>query len=66
MQRQRPDGTWTYTSDEWDQKWYWPVGTRAEFRGQIGTITKTNNVSVWLRLDSGPTIHVSVTALIRK
>jgi hypothetical protein len=65
MRRQRPDGTWTYASEEWDRKWYWPIGTRAEFRGQAGTVIKRNAVSVWLRLDSGPTIRVSVTALTR-
>jgi hypothetical protein len=64
--RQRGDGTWTYATEEWDDVWYWPIGTRVSFRGEIGTVTKTNPVSVRIALDAGRVLErVSVKALRR-
>lgn len=58
-QRQRADGTWTYTTEEWDATWYWPVGTRVRMRpnvgrglaGATGTVVKKNPVSVRVQFD---------------
>jgi hypothetical protein len=67
--RQRADGSWTFTTETWDAKWYWPLGTRVRFRQSDGTVTKQNNVSVDVRFDTGmyagSTRRVSVTALER-
>lgn len=78
-QRQRADGTWTYTTPEHDAKWYWPVGTRVElqdndaervragkYKGARGVVVKANPVSVWIKLDTGETLkNVTVMALVR-
>lgn len=71
--RQRADGTWTYTTHEWDAVWYWPVGThvRATVRGgarATGTIIKANATTAWIVLDgveAGRRIKVSVLKLTR-
>jgi hypothetical protein len=51
--RQRADGTWTFTSAEWDARWYWPVGTRVRVLHDVGTVTKENSTTVRVRFDSG-------------
>ena len=67
-QRQRADGTWTYTSAEWDATWYWPVGTRVSVRGATGTVIKENSVSVKVAFDADArrTGLVSKTVLTRE
>lgn len=75
-QRQRPDGTLTYSTPAWDATWYWPVGTRVRFRtlrgvprllrGLVGTVTKQNAVTVTVTIDDGRLItRVSFEALER-
>jgi hypothetical protein len=67
--RQRPDGTWTYTTEEWDTQWYWPVGTRVQLvalGGALGTVTKQNNVTATVKTDRGDTYNrVPFAGLIR-
>lgn len=68
--RQRNDGTWTFTSEAWDAAWYWPVGTRISVETRdgvaLGTITKTNTVSVYVQFDEMATERkVSMKALHR-
>jgi len=64
--RQRPDGTWTFTSEDWDAKWYWPVGTPVSINGESGTVTKTNSVSVTVRGASGRVYaRIPVKQLVR-
>lgn len=62
QKRQRADGTWTYTTEAWDARWYWPVGTRVRFKamapipkalhGVVGTVVRENAVSVSIRTDA--------------
>lgn len=65
-QRQRYDGTWTYTSEEWDEKWYFTTGLRvrlnnnvspARLRGMIGYVEKVNNVTIDVLLSDGTKIR---------
>lgn len=65
--RQRADGTWTYSTPEWDAKWHWTVGTRVRLRGGSaeGVITKANSVTVNVRLDDGRTVRAYKDALTR-
>ena len=55
MKRQRADGSWTFTTVDWDHKWYWPIGTRIAFQTAnglaLGTVTKTNNTTVRVQFD---------------
>ena len=66
--RQRPNGTWTYTTPEWDATWYWPVGTKVRVldskRGidLTGFVTKENAVSVRVAFDNGRTGLVQKTS----
>lgn len=50
MKRQRADGTWTFTTADWDARWYWPVGTRVNVKTvdglAAGTVAKMNPTSV--------------------
>lgn len=56
MRRQRADGSWTFTTAEWDRAWYWPVGTRVELvNGERGTVAKMNSTTATVVLDSGKT-----------
>lgn len=65
--RIRDDGTSTYTTPEWDQKWYWPVGTRVVVGGTAaGVVVKQNSTTAHIRLDSGATLQrVRFAALAR-
>lgn len=45
-QRQRLDGSWTFSSEEWDAAWHWPVGSMVVFRDHVGVITKQNSTTV--------------------
>lgn len=66
-QRLRADGTWTYTSPEWDAAWYWPVGTAVLHCHAPATVTKANAVSVSLRFADGRELHrVPFKALTRR
>jgi hypothetical protein len=53
--RKRADGSLTYTTEEWDAKWYWPAGTRVRVTalGATGTITKQNAVTATVKMDDG-------------
>ena len=73
--RQRPDGTFTYTTPEWDARWYWPAGTKIEVSGVrgggtdalTGVVTKENLTTVWVKFDNGrPDCKVAKLALIRR
>lgn len=47
MKRQRADGTWTWTTPEYDATWYWPVGTRVRLvNGEEAVVVKENAISV--------------------
>jgi hypothetical protein len=64
--RTRADGTVTTTTPEWDEKWYWPVGTRVKVGAQSGVIVKANNVSASVKLEDGRVVdRVSLKALQR-
>jgi hypothetical protein len=65
--RVRPDGTRTYTTPEWDARWYWPVGTRVRV-GDVGSgvVIKSNTVTVNVLMDAGGIrSRVSVEVLTR-
>jgi hypothetical protein len=76
--RQRTDGTWTNTTPEWDQAWYWPVGTRVSVRpecfarsvrptaDEVGTVTQANTVSVRVKWDSGRTTGLVPVDMLRR
>lgn len=68
VQRRRPDGSWTFTTEAWDAVWYWPVGTRVRVpRLGAGVVEKSNAVSVSVRLDYGAVLRrVSVRSLVRE
>jgi hypothetical protein len=55
VKRQRADGTWTFTTVDWDAKWYWPIGTRVAAKtanGRApGVVVKENSTSVRIRFD---------------
>lgn len=64
--RVRADGTRTYTSPDWDARWYWPVGTRVRVGGDRGIVTKQNAVSVRVRLEDGRELLVQMRGLVRE
>jgi hypothetical protein len=68
--RQRADGTFTFSTPEWDAKWYWPVGTRISLAiasgRAFGKVTKQNTVSAWVLLDSGETVKAPFALLQRE
>lgn len=65
--RQRSDGSITWTSPEWDDRWYWPVGTRVEVQGQPGSVAKTHQTTVDVQLDSGTRLRrVRMAGLVRR
>ena len=65
--RQRVDGSWTFSTEEWDAAWYRPVGTRVSVRGAAGTVVKENSVTVRVAFDGDDarTGLVSKTLLTR-
>ena len=65
MRRQRADGTYTFSTPEWDEKWYWPVGTAVILRGEQGVVSKVNSVTVDVTTPAGLFRRVSVKALRR-
>jgi hypothetical protein len=67
-ERQRGDGTWTHATEEWDTKWYWPVGTRVFVRSRglgWGTVTKQNSVTVVVTFDAGQVLRADMRILSR-
>jgi len=70
MMRRRADGTFTYTTPEWDATWYWPVGTSVQVRTsrglRDGIVVKENSVSVWVETEDERVLkNVSKAALVR-
>jgi hypothetical protein len=72
--RRRSDGTLTCTTEEWDARWYWPVGTRVSVQVRTktgivtepGSVAKANSVSATVVLDSGRVVaRVPVAMLTR-
>jgi hypothetical protein len=63
--RQRPDGTWTFCTADWDQRWYWPVGTRVRVSGQLGTVIKQNSVTVAVKIGDRVYPRVPMPGLVR-
>lgn len=61
MRRQRADGSWTFTTPDWDARWYWPAGTRVQLQGQPGVILKSHRVTVDVQTDAGRTHRVAMT-----
>jgi hypothetical protein len=57
-QRQREDGTSTFTTVDWDAKYYWPVGARVIYRGFVGTVVKENPTTVSVMFDDHNPGHV--------